>query len=288
MEFPVALALAQAVQTLPTAPGLWYEPKADGHRVALWREEDGVRLQARSGRDVTDVWSDLARAGMQLEPGTILDGEAVVYRDGKIDFSAAQARAASSPTRARLLARQLPASYAVWDILAHAELGDVRMRPYVERRALLLEVLEDVGPPIQALPTTPDPKTALLWYEALQDQGVEGLVIKPGASVYRTTGRVWQKLRHAETVDVPVVGYTGPPARPRAIVVQLPDGRIALSQALTAPVAAQVAAYLMAAGPPGRARTDAGDPYRTAPAGLLVEALAGTTRHAVVTVTRVR
>lgn len=62
---------------------------------------------------------DLAIAGMQLLPGTILDGEGIVYRNGRIDFGAAQSRANSSPARARLLAAEHPAHYAVFDILSH-------------------------------------------------------------------------------------------------------------------------------------------------------------------------
>lgn len=37
----------------------------------------------------------------------------------------------------------------MWDLLAHPELGDVRSRPYTERRALLLDLLHDVPLPVQ-------------------------------------------------------------------------------------------------------------------------------------------
>ncbi|MFJ3777815.1 hypothetical protein ACIPX0_39625 [Streptomyces sp. NPDC090075] len=63
-------------------------------------------MQARSGRDVTAVWMDLALAAFgMLPPGTVLDGEAVIYAHGRIDFGAAQSRALSAPARARRLAR---------------------------------------------------------------------------------------------------------------------------------------------------------------------------------------
>lgn len=62
----------------------------------LCRLAETVRLQARSGRDVTTPWMDLAVAGMALPPGVVLDGEAVVVVDGRVSFEAAQARAASS------------------------------------------------------------------------------------------------------------------------------------------------------------------------------------------------
>ncbi|MGW2550668.1 hypothetical protein [Streptomyces sp. NPDC001635] len=59
MQFPVQVALAQLVPKLPTGPGWWYEIKLDGHRTILWRTTEGVRLQARSGRDVTASWMDI-------------------------------------------------------------------------------------------------------------------------------------------------------------------------------------------------------------------------------------
>ncbi|MFC9534292.1 hypothetical protein ACFT38_27655 [Streptomyces sp. NPDC056975] len=192
MEYPVAVALAEAVPTLPRGRGWWYEIKFDGHRTVLWRDAETVRLQARSGRTVTSAWMDLAVAGMNsLRPGTVLDGEAVIYNEGRVDFAAAQSRAASGPVRARELAAVLPASYAVWDLLAHPELGDVRSHPYTERRALLLDLLHDVPPPIQAVPATDDPDVAQLWYDTLQGQGIEGVVCKRATSPYRA-GRIWR------------------------------------------------------------------------------------------------
>ncbi|MEU9595363.1 hypothetical protein AB0E06_00920 [Streptomyces sp. NPDC048109] len=53
MDWPVSVALAQAVPTLPVAPGLHYEPKTDGHWLVMWRTTEPVRLQTRSGREVS-------------------------------------------------------------------------------------------------------------------------------------------------------------------------------------------------------------------------------------------
>ncbi|SFH05356.1 ATP-dependent DNA ligase [Streptomyces mirabilis] len=118
MDWPVSVALAQSVPALPTGTDWSYEMKLDGHRMIMWRTDDGVRLQARSGRDVTAVWGDLALAGHHLPAGTILDGEAVITtEDGRISFEAAQARAASSPARAHRLAAQRPAHYIAFDAL---------------------------------------------------------------------------------------------------------------------------------------------------------------------------
>ncbi|MFD7206270.1 hypothetical protein [Streptomyces sp. NPDC059893] len=68
---------------------------------------------------------------------------------------------------------------SVFDVLAH-DGQDVRGHPYTERRALLLDLLHDVPPPIQAVPATDDPDVAQLWYDTLRDQGIEGVVCKAG------------------------------------------------------------------------------------------------------------
>ncbi|MFD5342244.1 hypothetical protein ACFWJY_00355 [Streptomyces anulatus] len=157
MEYPIRPALARAVPTLPTGPNWHFEIKVDGHRMILRRTEDGVICYSRTGRTVTSHWMDLAVPAMQqLLPGTVLDGEAVIWNGGTIDFGAVQARAASSLDRARALAARLPASYAAFDVLAHPEHGGaaVAARPYTERRALLVEVLADVGPKIRHADTT--------------------------------------------------------------------------------------------------------------------------------------
>ncbi|MDI3408377.1 ATP-dependent DNA ligase [Streptomyces cavernicola] len=287
VERPVQVALARSVTRLPVGEGWWYEPKFDGHRIVLFRDPDEVVLQSRTGRIVTSAWPDLAAAGLALAPGTVLDGEAVIWNEGALDFAAVQARAASAVARARLLSLQLPATYAVWDLLAHPELGDVRPRPYLERRALLLEVLADVGPPLQAVPATNDRDLALRWYEVLQAQNIEGVVAKRADGAYRS-GRSWHKIRHSETVDAEVVGYTGNATHPRTAVVRLPDGGRAQSQALTAPLSRRLALHIAASGPGRRARTDDGERYTTTGDGLVLEVLAGTTRHAVVTVVRAR
>ncbi|WP_406067162.1 hypothetical protein OG372_00360 [Streptomyces sp. NBC_01020] len=135
------------------------------------------------------------------------------------------AAALGHPVRGGLLAAQLPAHYAVWGLLAHSDLGDIRLsRPYAERRRLLLTVLEGIGPPIQPVPATGDRTIALLWYEQHDRQGIEGIVAKRDSGVYRP-GRIWSKVRHTEPVDATVIGYTGPPSRPKALAVRPPDGR---------------------------------------------------------------
>ncbi|MHC5264155.1 hypothetical protein ACYSUO_40305 [Streptomyces sp. UC4497] len=46
----------------------------DGDRAALHRSAETARIHARCGRETTAVWMDIAVAGMELPPGTALDG----------------------------------------------------------------------------------------------------------------------------------------------------------------------------------------------------------------------
>ncbi|MFF7631418.1 ATP-dependent DNA ligase [Streptomyces cyaneofuscatus] len=295
MELPIKVALAQAAPVLPAGVGWWYEPKFDGHRTVLVRGEETVELYARSGRQVTTHWMDLAVAGLQLPAGTVLDGEAVIWRAGRLDFGAAQSRAASSLTRARKLAAEYPASYAVWDVLQHPVEGDVRGRPYTERRALLVDLLAGLGPPIQVVPATDDYEVARTWYETLTAQGVEGIVAKRGSAGY-PRGRGWVKVRHADTEDWAVVGYVGPRGRPRRVALTRAPGagepgaagvRVRLSGPVAAGLAAQIGRVMAALPDAGRARAE-GEPYVRVDTGVVVEVLAGSGRHGTLTVVRIR
>lgn len=170
--------------------------------------------------------------------------------------------------------------------LSHPKRGDVRGRPWRERRELLVDLVAELGgPPIQVVPVTEDPATAREWITALQSRGIEGVVCKRTASPYRP-GRMWVKVRASTPTDATVIGYAGPVARPRTVVVRLPDGVVRFSRPLSAALSAEVAAHVRRTGAGGREVLD-GAVY-TACVPLAAEVEAGTTRHATVSVRRVR
>ncbi|MCX5145403.1 ATP-dependent DNA ligase [Streptomyces sp. NPDC048550] len=255
------VALAATVRTLPRAAGLAYEPKFDGHRLVVVRTAEDVVLQARSGRIVTAAFPDLAAAARQLPAETVLDGEVVVWHGGRTDFALVQRRAAATAARAAVLAQSLPASYAAFDVLELAGL-DLRGRTYERRRALLVDLLLPLGPPLQPVPMTTDPELAATWYETLPASGIEGLVVKRLDQTYPAGRRGWQKLRHTQVRDAAVVGYTGTPRRPLALVLVLPvgDGTPLVSSPLTAALRADVAAALASREAPAAGATRAGAP----------------------------
>ncbi|MET9804114.1 ATP-dependent DNA ligase [Streptomyces sp. NPDC006368] len=292
LQPPVRVALAETVGTLPREHGLAYEPKFDGHRMVIFRQGGEVVLQARSGRIVTAAFPDLAEAALRLPEGTVLDGEVVVWREGRIDFAAVQGRAFATPGRAPALARRLPASYAAFDVLA-ADGADLRRSRYDRRRERLEELLAELGPPIQAVPMTTDPEVAATWYETLPAIGVEGLVIKRLDQPYRAGTRAWRKFRHTDTKDAVVVGFTGARERPAALVLVLPDDDVPVVSSPLPPALRSRAGSVLRALTPGEPGTATavgiGDvTYRSVPPELTAEVATGTTRHTVTTVLRLK
>ncbi|MEV7419074.1 ATP-dependent DNA ligase [Streptomyces sp. NPDC089919] len=309
------VALAAAVRELPRGAGLAYEPKFDGHRVVVVRTAADVVLQARSGRTVTGAFPDLAAAALRLPADTVLDGEVVVWHAGRTEFALVQRRAAATAARAPLLARSLPASYAAFDVLELAGL-DLRGRPYEQRRAMLVDLLLPLGPPLQPVPMTTDPELATTWYETLPASGIEGLVIKRLDQAYPAGRRAWRKLRHTDTTDAAAVGYTGPARRPTAFVLVLPDDDTpVVSSPLSTGVRGEAVAALRRPGPATDAPSGAGPgsaggvgavasgeepvgvvtaiglgevPYRLLDPPLTVEVRRASTRHPPPEVLRVR
>ncbi|MEU0270503.1 ATP-dependent DNA ligase [Streptomyces sp. NPDC006307] len=290
---PVRVALAETVGALPREAGLAYEPKFDGHRMVIFRQDgDDVVLQARSGRIITAAFPDLAEAARHLPAGTVLDGEVVVWREGRTDFAAVQGRAFATPGRAPGLARRLPASYAAFDVLA-ADGADLRPVRYDWRRERLVELLAELGPPIQAVPMTTDPQLAETWYETLPEIGVEGLVIKRLDQPYKPGKRVWRKYRHTDTRDAVVVGFTGARERPAALVLVLPDDDVPVVSSPLPPALRARAGTALRALTPGEPATaqavGIGDvAYRSVPPEVTAEVATGTTRHTVTTVLRLK
>lgn len=83
--------LAKPAATLPAVGGLLggtvYEPKWDGYRAILERTSAGCRVWSRKGADLAAGFPEIVQAALeQLEPGTVIDGELVVWRDGRLDF----------------------------------------------------------------------------------------------------------------------------------------------------------------------------------------------------------
>ena len=211
--------LAAAVDGVPAADalpgGTVWEPKFDGFR-ALVSVGERVTITSRRGKDLTPWFPDVADATcsqLSSQP-LLLDGELVVWAQGRFDFTALQQRLVAGRRLAALVAER-PASLVAFDLLT-ADGEDLMRLPWRQRRARLEAVMADTRAPLQLCPATTDRQEALVWFDTWAALGVEGLVAKGQAQPYMPGRRGWLKVRHrhgAEAVVGAVVGRLVVPER---------------------------------------------------------------------------
>jgi ATP-dependent DNA ligase len=210
---PVPPMLAKAVKAVPEGDYL-YEPKWDGFRCILFRDGDEVELGSRNERPLTRYFPDVVAAARERLPQRcVVDGEIVIVTGDRLDFEALLQRIHPASSRVELLARETPASFVAFDLLALADEA-LLDRPFGERRARLAEALQGVGPPVHLTPVTADPALARHWFDLFEGAGLDGVVAKPRSLGYRPDVRAMLKVKHERTADVVVAGYrlhkTGP------------------------------------------------------------------------------
>ena len=204
---PVKPMLAKAATKLPTAEGLFYEPKWDGFRCIVFRDGEEVELGSRNERPLTRYFPEVVAAVKAALPERcVVDGEIVVPRGDRLDFEALLQRIHPAESRINLLAEQTPASFVAFDLLA---LGDESLleTPFGQRQARLREVLHGVRPPVHVTAITEDPETAQRWFTTFEGAGLDGVVAKAADLPYGPDQRLMTKVKHVRTADCVVAGF---------------------------------------------------------------------------------
>jgi len=220
---PVAPMLARLVRELPA--GTWhFEPKWDGFRALAFRDGGDVDLRSRHDRRFARYFPEVAEAVRALDVDVALDGELVVVREGRLDFAALMARLHPARSRVERLAREMPASFIAFDLLAIGD-RDLRRAPFHERRAALESLLRRPSA-IWTTPATDDPAVARGWLGRFRGNGVDGVVAKEPASVYQPGRRAMVKVKREETLDCVVAGLRFLADRPAvgSLLLGLHDG----------------------------------------------------------------
>src|SRR6266480_6392802 len=189
--------LARSREELPRGAQWSYEPKWDGFRALAVVDGPDYYLQSRNGKPLGRYFPEL-----QFPKGRYgLDGELVILdSEGGQEFDALQQRIHPALSRIERLARELPARFVAFDILALDD-RSLLEEPFERRRAELEELV--VAKPVELTPTTRDPAQAEPWL-----QGAEGVVAKQLDAPYRPgerTGMV--KVKRVRTIDCVVVGW---------------------------------------------------------------------------------
>jgi DNA ligase 1 len=186
LAHPFALPLAEFDAALGP-PGQWLiEWKWDGIRAQLVRRAGDVCLWSRGEELVTDRFPELAEMGRALPEGTVVDGEIVVWREGRVQpFAELQKRIGRKTLTPKLL-REIPVVLLAYDLLEW-EGRDLRAAPLHERRALLDALVSEAQrPSLIASPLLHGDSWEDLarQREAARARGVEGLMLKQRGAPY--------------------------------------------------------------------------------------------------------
>ncbi len=199
--------LAKIATELPREPGFLFEPKWDGFRALVFRGNDSTYLQSRDLKPLNRYFPELEKALHEALPrGCVLDGEIVVADAHGLDFDALQQRIHPAASRIARLARETPASFVAFDLLAAGGKSTMAL-PQSERRVRLERLLGKALPPLYLTPATRDRDEAVQWLERFEGAGLDGVVAKLESAAYQPARRAMLKIKHARTADCVVGGF---------------------------------------------------------------------------------
>jgi ATP-dependent DNA ligase len=217
---PLAPMLARLADDVPEGPEWIYEPKWDGFRALVFRNEDEVDVRSRDDRGFVRYFPELTGLlSDRLPTGCIVDAEIVVSTGGGLDFDSLSLRIHPAESRVRHLADALPAGVLAFDLLV-VDGMDLSARPLSERLERLRELAPlPAGPgelldslatePSQLLltPQTDDAGAARAWTVDYEDRGLDGVVAKRLDRPYLFGKRDMVKVKRQRTADCVVGGY---------------------------------------------------------------------------------
>jgi DNA ligase D-like protein (predicted ligase) len=184
-----------------------FEVKWDGTRTLALIECGEYRLLNRRKIDMTAGYSEFA--GLAAFPeGTVLDGETIVFRNGKPDFGLLQSREqARSSLKIRSLARTMPATYIVFDLLYERYRSTMEL-PLVERRQRLRRLITSAGLP-QVVLSQGVVGPGRTFFQQTCQQGLEGVIAKRLQSRYLPGKRTdaWLKIKRQMELHCAIIGF---------------------------------------------------------------------------------
>ena len=204
---PISLMLATLSDRRDFGDDWLLERKLDGERCVARKDGGDVRLESRTGKNLTGTYPEVrdAVAGQRARD-LLLDGEVVAFDGEQTSFSRLQQRlGVTNPSPAHVAA--YPVVFCVFDLL-EVDGETLVNRPLLERRARLARAIR--------------PRTALQLTEAWRDDsqrrfadacrsGWEGLIAKRADAPY-VPGRSkhWLKLKCVWEQEFVIGGYTDP------------------------------------------------------------------------------
>jgi DNA ligase-1 len=195
--FYLAYALEGELASLGE-PGEWQaEWKWDGIRGQLIRRGDVLVVWSRGEELMTEKFPEYQEFLERLPVGTVLDGEIIGMKDGKVmPFAALQTRIGRKNITKKNLS-EVPVGFIAYDLLEYGG-EDWRSRPLTERRAQLSVLVAAAGHPLLVLSPVVgfgNWDELAVAREGARERGSEGVMLKRRTSPYqvgRKRGDWWK------------------------------------------------------------------------------------------------
>ncbi|HYS96806.1 MAG TPA: non-homologous end-joining DNA ligase [Candidatus Dormibacteraeota bacterium] len=201
--------MAKLDDKVPRPDDAWgFEFKWDGIRSLAYVEGGRVRLQSRTGDDITPRYPEIHPMGRALGSAeVILDGEIVALDDeGRPSFEEIQQRMGlSAETEIRRKMKEVPVTYMIFDLLWQE--GHSRMEDRYTDRRVALQRLKLAGPSWQTPPFEKGAGQTML--EASAKAGLEGIMAKRLDSKYEPGRRsgAWVKVKNRNRQELVIGGW---------------------------------------------------------------------------------
>jgi bifunctional non-homologous end joining protein LigD len=182
----------------------FFEVKWDGIRALAFLEGECTRLLSRRETPLLERYPELEFL-RDLESGAVLDGEIVLFTDGRPDIQRLLSRQQGKSSRAAVA--KAPVTYIVFDLL-YVDGDSLLDRPLKERRTALREYVNTAS---QVRLVFSDGVTGAgrTLFEQTSAQGLEGVVAKRMDGHYRPGVRSdsWLKIKQSRSLQCVIIGY---------------------------------------------------------------------------------
>jgi bifunctional non-homologous end joining protein LigD len=205
--------LATLRSKAPKGPQWLHEIKYDGYRVQVHLNKGKKKVYTRTGLDWTTRFSVIAGA-LDLPGQAIIDGELVVIKDGRTNFSELQAELAAG--------RQDKMVFYAFDLL-YLNGFDLRGARQIDRKAALEKLLEEIDAPVVYSEHLVGDGQEM--FEHAAKLNWEGIISKNADAPYRSDrNEAWLKIKTVQKGNFPVIGFVKDPTGVAALYLGKREG----------------------------------------------------------------
>ncbi|SFT15840.1 DNA ligase [Paenibacillus sp. BC26] len=190
--------------------GCIFEPKYDGWRLLIHKQNERMEAYTRYGAIVTPKFPELTEAAAAIKADSaILDCEGICMRGGRPVFDDFLHRGRlSHSSRIAQATRTHPVTFVVFDLL-YTDREHLH-EPLMQRKERLSELVSDSS--VLTKTMFVDGKGKAL-FAMTKEKGLEGIVAKRKDSIYQLDklSADWLKIKHFKSIDTVILGYRTEP-----------------------------------------------------------------------------